>query len=457
MKKDFSLNQFEAIFNSSPTGIHNYELNQNNQLIFKSFNSPSKKIFNVDHDTLLGKEIAQAFPNLFLDSSVQKYKQTAIDGSYFKKEIVEYKNEKIKRAFEVSSSQISQNKLAVFFNDITSIKKTENDLKVTLKRFKTIVDSILDLSRIEANKLEMNKSNCNVNQIVKQQVALFEGFALKKKIYLKYIQPMQDIYTFLDEQIFRQILNNLINNAIKYTLKGGVTLTCAAETKTNMNYVKIVIEDTGIGISKENLNIIFDEFRQVSEGFNRQFEGTGLGLTLTKRFVDLLNGTIKVESEVNRGSKFILLFPENIPASDIISEKYGMPEFFINNGTNGKQDLPKVLLVENDQYSSDVTRMFLKKICAIDVANTGEEAIEMAEENDYKIILMDINLGTGISGIEATKSLRSIKKYRQKPIIALTAFAMQGDKEEFIQSGCNDYLSKPFTKNSLQNVVNKYL
>jgi PAS domain S-box-containing protein len=325
------------------------------------------------------------------------------------------------------------------------------------KRLMETLNSILDLSRIEANKLEMNKSNCNINSIIKQQVALFEGFATKKKIFLKCELPKSELFAYLDEQILRQILDNLINNAIKYTPSGGVTVSCTQETRKEISYVKIVVKDTGIGIPKESLDLIFQEFRQVSEGFNRQFEGTGLGLTLTKKFINLLNGMITVESEENKGSRFTLLFPQLLSSTEIKTDRISNLEILNDSVLIHKNHLPKILLVENDQYSQDITKMFLKEICITESASSGEEAIKMSEENEYKIILMDINLGTGISGIETTKLLRSSEKYKKTPIVALTAFAMQGDKEEFINSGCNDYLSKPFTKNNLRNVVSKFL
>jgi len=200
--------------------------------------------------------------------------------------------------------------------------------------------------------------------------------------------------------------------------------------------------------------MIFQEFRQVSEGFSRHFEGTGLGLTITKKFVEIMNGRIGVVSKVGSGSTFTVLFP--------LVEDYVTSEVNTFQGTELLNDeldeneidrQPKILIVENDEASRDITRLFLRKFCQLEFAESGEEAIKMVRQTDYDIILMDINLGVGMSGIDATKQIRKINGYKNIPIVALTGFAMRGDREEFIKAGCTHYLSKPFSKQSIIKLV----
>jgi CheY-like chemotaxis protein len=200
--------------------------------------------------------------------------------------------------------------------------------------------------------------------------------------------------------------------------------------------------------------MIFQEFRQVSEGFSRHFEGTGLGLTITKKFVEIMNGRISVVSKVGTGSTFTVLFPliEDYVTSEVNTDQgnESHSEFSEENQT-GRQ--PKVLIVENDEGSKDITRLFLRNFCELEFAESGEEAIKMVGKTNYDIILMDINLGVGMSGIDATRQIRKINGYKNTAIVALTGFAMRGDREEFIKAGCTHYLSKPFSKQSIIKLV----
>jgi CheY-like chemotaxis protein len=219
--------------------------------------------------------------------------------------------------------------------------------------------------------------------------------------------------------------------------------------------VRIQVKDTGIGIPQDSLELIFQEFRQVSEGFNRHFEGTGLGLTITKEFVEMLNGRIGVVSRVGSGSTFTIILPllKDYKPSDhpgTISDESGTQQ----DEEEKLVSKPYVLIVENDEASRDITRLFLQKNCELEFAESGEEAIELIKTMTFDIILMDINLGKGISGVEATKEIRKSEQYKDTPIVALTSFAMRGDREEFIKAGCTHYLSKPFTRGSIIKLIN---
>lgn len=315
---------------------------------------------------------------------------------------------------------------------------------------------LLDLARIEARKVDISIKPYKISELVVSQAMLFEAVAERKNLYLKTEVVENNLYAPVDEQIFRQIMNNLINNALKYTDNGGVKITVDSVMENTNSYARVTVEDTGIGIPENSLGLIFQEFRQVSEGFNRHFEGTGLGLTITKNFVEMMNGQIKVKSTVGTGSTFTVLFPllqnfEQAEHPDIkvtnevkISDKLLIPGF--------KQNL---LVVDNDDSSRDIIKLFLKDLCVMDFADSGEEAIQLVNKKSFDIILMDINLGKGISGVDTTKEIRKIEGYKKIPIVAITGFAMRGDREEFIQAGCTHYLSKPFTRTKLIKLISE--
>ncbi|MFN3694369.1 MAG: response regulator, partial [Ignavibacterium sp.] len=225
----------------------------------------------------------------------------------------------------------------------------------------------------------------------------------------------------------------------------------------NRSNVVIKVQDTGIGIPEDSLSKIFEEFRQVSEGLDRKFDGTGLGLTLTKKFVEVLGGTISVESEVNKGSTFSITFPLLKDQKAVAEKRESEKEISVTDYKLISDKSLNILLVENDEASIEVTKLFLKNFCNLFVAKTGKEALEMLGTNRFDLILMDINLGRGLSGLEVTRQIRSMNGYETIPIVAITAYAMLGDKDEFINAGCTHYLSKPFKKDELVGMINEII
>jgi PAS domain S-box-containing protein len=334
------------------------------------------------------------------------------------------------------------------------LKEMADRILISGNRLMDTLNSVLDLSRIEANKVDLRISPYRIAELVKSQVQLFEAVAERKKLYLKTVIADDTVCSEVDEQIFRQIINNLVNNALKYTLSGGILVTVDSLYDGTYNYARITVKDTGIGIPEGSLGMIFQEFRQVSEGFSRHFEGTGLGLTITKKFVEIMNGRIGVVSKVGTGSTFTVLFPliEAYVTTEVNTDQ-GNESLSEPSEENEIERQPKVLIVENDEGSKDITRLFLRNFCELEFAESGEETIKMVGQTNYDIILMDINLGVGMSGIDATKQIRKINGYKNIPIVALTGFAMRGDREEFIKAGCTHYLSKPFSKQSIIKLV----
>lgn len=340
----------------------------------------------------------------------------------------------------------------------TVVKKFARIIYSGGQRLMETLNLILDMSRIEAGKLTTNIVKSDIIPIIKEVLVLLNETAVRKSLYLKPQLEYESLIIDTDPMIFRQIINNLVNNALKYTLEGGVKVSLFTETQNAQIFIVMKVSDTGIGISDENKDLIWEEFRQVSEGKGRSFEGSGLGLSITKKFVELLQGDITVESKLEEGSTFTLRLPVSIfnVYDEILKEdqvQSSIKKAFLVQG----ESLPEVLYVENDEVAVSLTKILLKDICVIDRAKNSEEAIEKATFRNYSAILMDINLGRGADGVETTKHIRQIEKYSHTPIIAITAYAAESEMDEFLAAGCSHYLSKPYQNSQLINMMNEIL
>lgn len=257
------------------------------------------------------------------------------------------------------------------------------------------------------------------------------------------------------------IVSNLIDNAIKFTETGSITLIVNSQEIDGNTYGVLSVKDTGIGIPKEKQDIIFQAFRQASEGFSRIYEGSGLGLTLSKKMTELMNGTMTLESEPGRGSIFSVILPGiRITADD---EYFGDEEILIEAEEETLQknqqqtEKPKILLVEDNEMNIFVTESFLSEICDIESTKDGPTALKLANLNNYDIILMDINLGKGMSGLDVIKELRMMTGYHNTPIVALTGYVLIEEKEKLMNEGCTHYLSKPFSRWQIRKLVQDIL
>jgi CheY-like chemotaxis protein/HPt (histidine-containing phosphotransfer) domain-containing protein/anti-sigma regulatory factor (Ser/Thr protein kinase) len=261
-----------------------------------------------------------------------------------------------------------------------------------------------------------------------------------------------------DPTRLNQCLMNLVNNAIKFTEKGHIFVNVSLEEKENEPYINFDIEDTGIGIPPEKQKKIFESFSQADGSTTRKFGGTGLGLTITKQLVKLLNGELTMTSEVGKGSVFSMSIPAKVdieaqPVLDLyhVSEQTKSKPLEIDNiSFSGK------VLVAEDVMTNQmlIKRMLDKMGLKPKIVDDGQKAVEVASKNNYDLIFMDIQM-PNMNGFEATKLLR--EKGIRTPIVALTANALKGDDEECIKAGCSDYMSKPIKREKLLNVLEKYL
>jgi CheY-like chemotaxis protein len=255
-----------------------------------------------------------------------------------------------------------------------------------------------------------------------------------------------------DENLINKILNNLINNALKFTKQGGVVVRAGLNRKNNTEYACITVHDTGIGIPAEYLEVIFEEFRQASEGHTRAFEGTGLGLHLASSFARIMNGEITVQSTEGKGSAFTLWLPAAVPLSWDDPVKLEPVSSIQNLDFLNKA---RILLVEDDKDSLDLALLILKSRYQCDFAVSGKGAVELASKNQYSCILMDISLKGEIGGIGAIDEIRKLPGYGAVPIAAFTANALSGHREEYLSKGCTHYLSKPYKRQDLINLVDE--
>lgn len=321
-------------------------------------------------------------------------------------------------------------------------KEMASTIYLSGQRLMETLNLILDLSRIEADKLDVNYRIIDIGSICKEVVKGFEAAAKRKKLSLFIDLCSEPLKCRLDERLLRQSIANLINNAIKFTKSGSIVLSaCLTEDKTE---IEISVEDNGIGIHEKNHKRIFEEFRQASEGLSRDYEGTGLGLSLTKKFVEKMEGNISLISQPGKGSKFIIRFPMDKESLELMEQ----------NKTEKKEIILKeILCIDDDVVSRNVIAKQLEGSYKVDLSGRQEKALKMIQAVQYDAILMDINLGDGISGAELTTQIREIETYKNTPIIAVTAYAMYGDKEAFLKAGCSHYISKPFTKKKLLQLL----
>ncbi len=316
-----------------------------------------------------------------------------------------------------------------------------------------IINDILDFSKIESGKIELETKPFNLLNTIKSVIDLLAFQAEEKKLDLSYYYPPQVPVNFDgDVNKIRQILTNLLGNALKFTEQGEVILRVDSQKINNSDYqIKLTVEDTGIGIPKNKLERLFQSFSQVDASISRKYGGTGLGLSISQGLARLMGGTIWVESKIGIGSIFYCTL--------ILSITSLSPLMVINDGTQSSISNPSVkltiLLAEDNKVNQKVALLTLKKLgYDAQVANNGLEVIEKFKHSHYNIILMDVQMPE-MNGLETTEWIRQNLTSQPPYIIAITANAMESDRDKCLQIGMNDYISKPFRLESLQNVLNK--
>ncbi len=316
-----------------------------------------------------------------------------------------------------------------------------------------LLNDVLDFSKIEAGRLELERAPFPPATVTKSIVDLLHARARDKglQLDLKLGDNLPGVIIG-DSGRIRQVLVNLIGNAIKFTEKGKVELAVNCVERTDAKAVlHFVVTDTGIGIDSAALSRLFKPFTQADSSMNRRYGGTGLGLVISMRLAQAMGGIIQVQSTPGRGSKFQLVLPCPLPEASSAAQPVEAPRFVVPNLTG------RVLVVEDDSVNRQVIDLFLKKIGLIcTFAEDGEAAIAKATGSEWDLVLMDCQL-PGIDGLEATRQIRKTLGEKKLTIIALTANASTQVRENCLAAGMNDFLSKPVRFELLCAVLAKHL
>ena len=319
-----------------------------------------------------------------------------------------------------------------------------------------LLNDILDLSKIEAGKMMIEKIPYNVRTVLDDCVKSFQARAAQKGISLHFeTDPLAPGPVMGDPLRVRQVAANLLSNAVKFTDRGSVRLRLSAAVDAENWEMRIAVTDTGLGIEADKLSTIFEKFTQADGSITRKYGGTGLGLAIIKRLVEMQAGRVTVESKIGTGSTFTVALP-----FELVEEPfYAAPAPAALRPRPATAGVARLLLVEDNVVNQKVvTAILRKKGYAIDVANDGREALAKldAAAEPYDVVLMDIQMPV-MDGLEATRVIRKNPRWDRLPIVAMTAHAMNGDKERCFQAGMDSYVSKPIQPAHLIGTIEKHL
>ena len=369
-------------------------------------------------------------------------------------------SDKLKTAFLASMSheiRTPMNHIMGFlellnYTEVNLVERQEflNIIRSSGDNLLRLIDDIIDIAKIESHQVEVEETTISIHKFMndilltyKDLLSVDEKSEITIELNLAELQSLADIIT--DPQRLQQILNNLLSNAIKFTSEGRITFGCKLQSN---NRLQFFVYDTGIGIPKEKLGFIFERFRQLDNGYTRTYSGTGLGLAISKGLIEVLGGEIWVESEINAGSTFFFTIPYK-PAET-------KTEITVKQIDIDKIDWSdkNILIVEDDEMNAKFLRIILSKTKAsLFNASNGQEAVDMARETTFDLILMDIQIPI-LDGYEATRLIKSFSS--STTIIAQTAHAMTDERTHCLEAGCNDYLSKPINRMDLLNKIQMF-
>jgi PAS domain S-box-containing protein len=343
-----------------------------------------------------------------------------------------------------------------------SLHTIENSSKHLLE----LINDILDVAKIEAGQIHLSCQPSNIESLCQSSLVFIKQQAFNKKIQLETAIPPNLPTINLDERRIRQVLINLLNNAVKFTPNGGKISLQVSYIQVLDNVViaqgspcdtiEMSVIDTGIGIAPDQIKRLFQPFVQVESALNRSYNGTGLGLALVKRLVELHGGEVRLTSELGVGSCFTIAIPiapfcesSIVPEPQLLSDSEAIKPAIA--------DVPLILLAEDNEENINLFADYLSlKGYRLVIAHNGRMAIDLAQQIHPDLILMDIQMPE-MDGLEAIQRIRQIPELANTPIIALTALAMSGDRDRCIAVGANDYLSKPVSLKQLVQKINTYL
>jgi PAS domain S-box-containing protein len=313
----------------------------------------------------------------------------------------------------------------------------------------SIISDIMDISKIESGQITINSELVNINDLMNELFVTYKKSVEQKKLslYNSGEHPQELIEIITDGNRVKQIFCNLLNNALKFTSDGEIEF----GYRKKENFIEFYVKDSGIGIKPENIEIIFERFRQIESADTREYSGNGLGLSISKALVEKLGGNITVSSEYGKGSIFTFILPYT--DGNKIAAPAEQAALSIQSVNSNEKT---ILIVEDEIYSFQfLEELLYGKNIKVLHAWDGKQAIEkVRNHSDISLVLMDIKLPT-LDGYKATRFIKQIRP--QLPVIAQTAYALSQDKEEALNAGCDNYLSKPINKDIFMDVINKYL
>ncbi|PEN09371.1 hypothetical protein CRI93_01195 [Longimonas halophila] len=342
--------------------------------------------------------------------------------------------------------------------DVIRAKSTDDTFEEHISRIKAAgsrlmdtLSSLLTLARIEAGSMDMELEPATVVDVALEVTELFRSNAEENDLSLDFhVTPdARDAVAQLDAGALNSALQNLISNAVKFTDSGRVEVRVYTTTYEGTPYVAVDVEDTGVGISEKFKPFLFESFSQESDGLTREFDGSGLGLAITKQLVEAMNGVITVDSIIDVGSTFTIAFPR--------ADEHERPTQEAP-GTRPVDDRDaRVHLVEDNDNTVFLLQNLLGDQIDLSVSLNAADAVQHAQNEDFDLFLIDINLGAGGSGVEVLHRLREMERHATTPAVAVTAVAMPGDRDKLLKQGFDDYLAKPFEADDLIEMVNRHL
>lgn len=410
-----------------------------------------KRTYDMDRENLIKKSIALEESKEYLSETKQQAEEAT----------------KAKSRFLANMSHEIRTPLNGIIGTIdllqhTTLNSEQEELMLSLKSSSThlleIVNDVLDISKIEADKLELFEGPCNLENIIQQVTAISSPrlIALKKNITLSAaVQPGVESEIIADEGRIKQILINLLGNAIKFTETGSIKLEVNANMiDESLQELHFAVSDTGIGISEENIQSLFIPFSQIDSTATRKHSGTGLGLSICRKIIEEMGGRIWVESELGRGSTFKFIIPVQI---NLVRKSQQQQQRNAAGAISGSEIKPLKILVAEDNNMNQLlaTKMFKKIGYIIEIANNGREAVDMTAKYNYDLVFMDIHMPE-MDGIEATERILNSERPKVPIIIAMTANAVKEAEAEYLQLGMKDIITKPFTIEQLKKTLEKW-
>ncbi len=362
------------------------------------------------------------------------------------------------------NSVIGMNEMVIREAKESNILEYAKNIEYASKSLLSLINDILDFSKIESGRMEIVDADYELSSFLMNIVNMAQVKAEAKKLAFHVeVDKSLPVMLYGDEVRVRQVIENILSNAIKYTKEGSVTLAVRPRAEGENFALEISVRDTGIGIRTENLEKLFQDFERLDLVRNRNVEGTGLGLAITKRLTEQMHGSISVESTYGEGSCFTVTIPQGVKDTQVIGDFKQTYREYIAKSVGEKESFTapdaKVLVVDDNTMNLLVAKKLLGRTkVQVTTCQSGEECLALMQKEHFDVILLD-HMMPEMDGVETLERSRSLEgsRCRDTPVIALTANAIQGAREEYIRLGFRDYLSKPIEPKLMEEMLRKYI